>query len=819
MDGDGYADYVMVESSGQVKWARNTHNNGKDPDKRNWETAKTIAPGPQGIPSDRARLYDLDGDKKSDYVIVYAGGAVRAFRNLHGDGEDRTWGDLGTIAPGVSGVTGDMIRFADTDGDGLADFLAVDSDGSIKMWKNTGTGFSAKGVTFRLADLTGDGKADIIAVDSKGRAQAWLNKGLGNAWESIGEIAPGLNEDLSSSRIEFVDVNGDGLADYLVIYGGGAVKAYLNNSNIPDAGKSRTWQPGLTIAPGVGEPGHKIQFADLNGDGYADYIVVFDGGAADVYLNQKNIPPNGGRIWADKETVSGGVGASGNKIVFADINGNGLAEYIVQYDGGASKGYNNTGNIPDAGKSRNWEYMGTIAAGVSPQGPVVYADIDGDGKADYLVVFDTGRINAYINSCDWRPIPSSGNDNGGNDNGGDGGDGNGGGVGNSGDDDGDDGGVGGPTRTNTAPWPIVTGRGHCDGPDCEDGKCTGVLCGSFDCEGDDCYNGYCIGRDCTAIGCIGPGCKNGHVEQTASASDRVALSPYVSVSTAPMACALGQDAILLAARGVVVPTLLCKPPPAPSQPEGCETTTFEACNTRCTYYSTTTKCSTDCNDIEACTRPTDSSTATTKTCPIPVVTNDWVEDDPDGPAPTLGDGGLNGEWNSGKPNVSQGTRPTQTKTSAPASPTKTKAPMKRNQPVCNDESDFPGHADIRAESVESLAFDFCDIASLYQAIGPGQEIKETLSDKYGIKFRYSIKWIEGCITTVDKQEVIYPLTEDDRDWPWGSECWVIFRDSWELCNNGGVAGYSDAACLRYQLDAGIWHASLPLLCSLIITLS
>ncbi|KAM0444978.1 hypothetical protein ACHAQK_002522 [Fusarium lateritium] len=418
MDGDGYADYVIVYSGGAVKWARNTRNNGKDSSKKNWETAVTIAPGPSDLPPNGARLHDLDGDKKSDYVIVYDGGAVKALRNTGnlndintGTNSGRNWEDLGTIAPGVSGVTGEMIRFADMDGDGLADFLAVASDGSIRMWRNTGAVGSSKGVILRLADLDGDGKADVVALGSKGRARAWLNKGIGN-WEDIGEIAPGFKEDLSSARIEFADVNGDGRDDLLIIYGGGAVKAHLNNGNIPDVGKGRIWQPARVIAPGVGEPGRKVRFADINGDGYADYLVVFDGGAVDAYLNLKNIPSKGGRIWSQRSTVATGIGQPGSKITFADITGDGRAEYIVQFDGGAANAYNNTGNIPNAGKPRNWDFMGTIAGGVTPQGPVVFADIDGDGKDDYLVVFEDGKINAYVNTCDWKPIPSSGSDGG-----------------------------------------------------------------------------------------------------------------------------------------------------------------------------------------------------------------------------------------------------------------------------------------------------------------------------------------------------------------------------------------------------------------------
>ncbi|KAK2772911.1 hypothetical protein FQN52_004812 [Onygenales sp. PD_12] len=428
MDGDGYADYVTVSAGGVVKWAKNTQNNGKDADERNWHEAETIAPGPAGVPPNRVRLYDLDGDKMGDYVIVYEGGAVKALMNsgnVNEDGGLRNWDDLGTIAPGISGVTGDMIEFADMDGDGLADFLAVAEDGSIKMWKNNGL-VGSKLASIRFADLTGNGRADLISVNPQGVTRAWLNKGYKDkkvTWEDIGEIAPGIDENLATSTIEFADVNGDKRADFLVIYKGGAVKAYLNNGNFPDAGKDRNWQPSIVISPGVEEPGRKIRFSDLNGDGYADYLVVYDGGAVDAFLNRKNIPQDGddGRIWEQRSTIAtGSDGEPGSKVRFADITGDGRAEYIIQYDGGAAKAFNNTGNIPDQGRPRTWYSMGTIAGGVNPQGPVRYADINGDGKDDYLVVFGDGTINAYINTCDWKiEIPSGGG--GGGDGGGNGG--------------------------------------------------------------------------------------------------------------------------------------------------------------------------------------------------------------------------------------------------------------------------------------------------------------------------------------------------------------------------------------------------------------
>ncbi|KAH7261771.1 hypothetical protein BKA59DRAFT_1822 [Fusarium tricinctum] len=417
IDGDGYADYVIVYSGGGVRWARNTHNNGKDSSKKNWENDEAIAPGPAGMPANRARIRDIDGDGKADYLVVYDGGAVKAWRNTIKDGgAENNWADLGTIAPGVSGVTGNMIRFADMDGDGLPDFLAVADDGSIRMWKNLGIA-GTKGASLRFADLTGDGKDDIISVDSKGRARAWTNKGV-DKWESMGEIAPGLDEDLSSARIEFADVNGDEKADYLVIYGEGAVKAYLNNGNLPNPGSNRIWQNPITLSPGVGEPGSKVRFADMNGDGYDDFLILYEGGAVKCWLNNKNVPPKDGeRIWDEGQIVATGVGEPGSKIRFADLTGDGKADYIVQYDGGAAKAYRNLGKIGTNKGGRKWSLIGTVATGVSPQGPVYYADLNGDEKADYLVGFDGGAVNAYINAYDW--IPDKDEDTGSGDDGGD----------------------------------------------------------------------------------------------------------------------------------------------------------------------------------------------------------------------------------------------------------------------------------------------------------------------------------------------------------------------------------------------------------------
>ena len=76
----------------------------------------------------------------------------------------------------------------------------------------------------------------MVSIDAQGRARRWLNK-CGNKRDDFGEIVAGLAEDLSSSTIQFADVDSDKLNDFVVVGGGGAIKAYSNNGNTPDKGK------------------------------------------------------------------------------------------------------------------------------------------------------------------------------------------------------------------------------------------------------------------------------------------------------------------------------------------------------------------------------------------------------------------------------------------------------------------------------------------------------------------------------------------------------------------------------------------------------
>jgi hypothetical protein len=68
--------------------------------------------------------------------------------------------------------------------------------------------------------------------------------------------------------------------------------------NAPDT--TIVGKDGIVVATGVGEPSSTVRFADLTGDGKADYIIQYDGGTARGYRNN-GIPRGSGRKWITKE--------------------------------------------------------------------------------------------------------------------------------------------------------------------------------------------------------------------------------------------------------------------------------------------------------------------------------------------------------------------------------------------------------------------------------------------------------------------------------------------------------------------------------------
>lgn len=150
------------------------------------------------------------------------------------------------------------------------------------------------------------------------------------------------------------------------------------------------------VATGVGD-GPGVRFADINGDGKADYLWIAKDGSVKAYLNGGN--GSNGWIWESQGVIATGVGAPRQDIKFADINGDGLADYlwVNRIDGSVSEWQRN-GGMRDEWQ---WNPQGQIATGVGANGLAVqFASLNGNGRADYLKVDPaTGAVTIWANGC------------------------------------------------------------------------------------------------------------------------------------------------------------------------------------------------------------------------------------------------------------------------------------------------------------------------------------------------------------------------------------------------------------------------------------
>jgi hypothetical protein len=311
------------------------------------------------------------------------------------------WQGVGQLAAGGVGTPvwpstlGSGVRLADMNGDGRDDYLWVHPEtGAVTLYINGGytpgggvnwiyKGEIATGVTFgymvMFADLNGDGLDDYIWVAPIGDAYAFLNggekSGGGWLWTDLGRIV--TNSGATAETMRFADIDGDGRAECLIIGPDGSLTAWLNGGfgDIPD------WQSMGVIATGIGDAAG-VFIQDLNNDGRADYIWLDKNGAATAYINNRGLAKQLIPDWKSAGKIATGIGAPRDEIIFGDLNGDGKKDYVRVY--------------PDTGALDVWLNTGTGGAYVVGDG-TRFADMDGDGFDDYLAVGPGGSILLYLN--------------------------------------------------------------------------------------------------------------------------------------------------------------------------------------------------------------------------------------------------------------------------------------------------------------------------------------------------------------------------------------------------------------------------------------
>lgn len=248
-----------------------------------------------------------------------------------------------------------------------------------------------------FADVDGDKKDDYIYLNGNPEnptVNVRFSNGL--TFDQIPGIVsrPNIYRKLVGPSY-FADVNGDGRADFITFQGNPQTPrlvAYLSTKE----GFSNEYVM-MSDHFDKGFDGMPRGFADINGDGRWDYI-TFRGDKNQPYIVAYFATEKGFNPKSYKSSALLAPAPEGVLKAFADINGDGMADYLDSYDGVNINTY--LGNKIEYNFQFLYPYQNMLSKAI-PSGytdmPRGYYDIDGDGRADYVTFRgNEDKPNIYI---------------------------------------------------------------------------------------------------------------------------------------------------------------------------------------------------------------------------------------------------------------------------------------------------------------------------------------------------------------------------------------------------------------------------------------
>jgi LmbE family N-acetylglucosaminyl deacetylase len=228
-------------------------------------------------------------------------------------------------------------------------------------------GITATGRDVRLADVTGDGKADLCAIGAAGGLWCAAGNGAGGFAFAVQVDDPAAPLAIDPASLTFGDVDGDHLVDACGRDDGGILCALAATHFTAER-----WSPSFN--DGVAKPSTSVSITalDANADGVADVCGVDMTGVV--------CAPHG---LTAQSTLRSPWPMTSSLVWPADLDGDGQADWCASTDDGPACAVQAQSGATTDGQPWGFSQGGTVDIIPANSATVAFADIDGDGRADY----------------------------------------------------------------------------------------------------------------------------------------------------------------------------------------------------------------------------------------------------------------------------------------------------------------------------------------------------------------------------------------------------------------------------------------------------
>ncbi|MEO3863122.1 VCBS repeat-containing protein [Acrocarpospora sp. B8E8] len=239
------------------------------------------------------------------------------------------------------------------------------------------------GHRIQFGDLNGDGLDDLVQVRDDKQVVVFWNSGANPnySWSNNRSVLTGID---NPSMIRVGDFNGDNLDDILQIRANGNLVVFFNTGANPNF----NWSNNRLVLTAITDSA-EVSVGDLNNDGLDDIVQTRPTGQVVVFWNS-GANPN--FSWSNNRAVLSAMAKDEVKV--GDFNADGLDDILQTRTGGQVVAFWNSGANPNF----SWSNNRAVLTAMNEKNRVKTGDLNGDGLDDLIQIRPNGQVVVFWNT-------------------------------------------------------------------------------------------------------------------------------------------------------------------------------------------------------------------------------------------------------------------------------------------------------------------------------------------------------------------------------------------------------------------------------------